>query len=189
MSPSFQPSNYSSSSSSSLKTMEEVWQDINFACLEDNSNKENNSSFPCMILQDFLATPARKHHSSAPPPAAVSDDHMDSRPATMLSLYSGSGFNYFSSESAGRNSQALTVFPSSSGGGGFDSPAAVSIVRKRPQQYEDNSATGERRHKRMIKNRESAARSRARKQESFFSISFFTFQLINKLIINLKQAF
>jgi len=41
-----------------------------------------------------------------------------------------------------------------------------SICRKRPQENDDVSG-GDRRHERMIKNRESAARSRARKQESF----------------------
>lgn len=42
-------------------------------------------------------------------------------------------------------------------------------IKKRPQDNGDNSS--DRRHKRMIKNRESAARSRARKQESCLSAS------------------
>lgn len=43
-------------------------------------------------------------------------------------------------------------------------PSSTNNTKKRPQENGDNST--DRRHKRMIKNRESAARSRARKQES-----------------------
>ncbi|CAN1122343.1 Protein FD [Linum perenne] len=61
---------------------------------------------------------------------------------------------------------------------GLDSSAAAGIPlssfqKKRVQESDDSSAggggEGDRRHKRMIKNRESAARSRARKQETSLS--------------------
>lgn len=50
--------------------------------------------------------------------------------------------------------------------GNHSDVAAFGNIKKRV--FESEGGSGDRRHKRMIKNRESAARSRARKQEKFF---------------------
>ncbi|XP_065847288.1 protein FD [Euphorbia lathyris] len=174
---SFSTSSSSSSSFSSLqsqsqslkifpstRSMEEVWQDINLACLDKNNNR---SSFPGMILQDFLATPSRKDQTSAQVSPAhhhqPPDDLINSRPATMLSLNSGSDFQYMETELSSRQNHhhfLHTGFPSSGDGVLGSCP---NILKKRRQENQENG-TGDRRDKRMIKNRESAARSRARKQ-------------------------
>ncbi|CAN8257751.1 unnamed protein product [Cochlearia groenlandica] len=61
------------------------------------------------------------------------------------------------------------------------------FVKKRNQEVDESK--GERRHKRMIKNRESAARSRARKQECI-SLSLYSFAYTNELeleIVHLQK--
>ncbi|CAK7334179.1 unnamed protein product [Dovyalis caffra] len=141
------------------KTMEEVWKDISLASLHDHTStdqdlsmtprlpdishhhRHHHSNNPNFILQDFLARPFNKD-----PPTRMLSVISDSTPfgssvpppATVLSLNSGPGFDFLDNS---------------------DHP-----LRKRPQ--ESDISSGDRRHKRMIKNRESAARSRARKQES-----------------------
>ncbi|XP_042023607.1 protein FD-like [Salvia splendens] len=122
------------------KTMEEVWKDITFAASDLHLNP---SSPRGLILQDFF--------SKAPPPSSVpSHASPPPPPPTMLTLSSSAA-------------AALLFQP-------HCHPAALDAVvpddsaagKKRFPDFERNS--GDRRHKRMIKNRESAARSRARKQ-------------------------
>ncbi|WCJ44287.1 Basic-leucine zipper (bZIP) transcription factor family protein [Euphorbia peplus] len=170
----------------SKKTMEEVWQNINLTYLDKNTTG-NHSSFPGVILQDFLATPRKDHPQVSP--AEVSDDLMNFRPATMLSLNSSSDFQFLNNEISTRQNQQ----PHFNGLAAFPSPAVSSpcnIFKKRPPE----NISGDRRHKRMIKNRESAARSRARKQESLFSnilifliISFFCLAYTQELEMEVDQ--
>ncbi|KAL7261719.1 hypothetical protein ACSBR1_000185 [Camellia fascicularis] len=86
-------------------------------------------------------------------------------PATVLSLSSRSGSEFHYIESSDRIISSHPLFKSQSNGGS-GSPSFVSSIpsfcKKRASQNDDNS--GDCRHKRMIKNRESAARSRSRKQ-------------------------
>ncbi|KAF5955905.1 hypothetical protein HYC85_008761 [Camellia sinensis] len=86
-------------------------------------------------------------------------------PATVLSLSSRSGSDFHYIESSDRIISSHPLFKSQSNGGS-GSPSFVSSIpsfcKKRASQNDDNS--GDCRHKRMIKNRESAARSRSRKQ-------------------------
>ncbi|XP_011003068.1 PREDICTED: protein FD-like isoform X2 [Populus euphratica] len=171
-------------------SMEEVWDDINLASLHDHSNtntssNNNRHSFNGMVFQDFLARPSNKDPStraaSKEPSSGGGNSFLKNSlgppPATMLSLNSGSDhFHYLESSdtvSVRPNPQMHshdnggTISFDSSLDSSFDalgsSSVFLSICKKRPQENGDVSG-GDRRHKRMIKNRESAARSRARKQ-------------------------
>ncbi|KAJ8762343.1 hypothetical protein K2173_007501 [Erythroxylum novogranatense] len=170
--------------SSSRKSMEEVWEDINLASLQDHTNncystRTHTNSSSSIILQDFLAKPLEQ-------PSMVASVKLSSNqgsdffgcseppyPATVLSLKSGADLEFL--KSTGRTIANPTV-PEGVCTASFDSSLDCSLdgsgalsfcscCKKRAFENGDNS--GDRRHKRMIKNRESAARSRARKQEYF----------------------
>ncbi|KAK2983373.1 hypothetical protein RJ640_020813 [Escallonia rubra] len=133
------------------KSMEDIWKDISLSTLHQPTTPASSSSaantaarpppFHREILQDFCSGPLGRHLLPIQP------------------------------------SGALGVPPSAPGAGISGSPATTllslnsadpskknsSACRKRaPENDEDDDE----RHKRMIKNRESAARSRARKQAS-----------------------
>nr|XP_023893705.1 protein FD [Quercus suber] len=182
------PSPFSSSSlyrstPRSTKTMEEVWKDIDLASLQDQDTIHQphpSSTFRGVILQDFLARPFSKD-----PPASMVSSSTNTKetalyaaaegslfppPATVLSLNSGCEFHFLdNSDPVLRPSSHLQSHPSSNVSS-FSSPFEAlasssglpSSAKKRVPESENCS--GDRRHKRMIKNRESAARSRARKQ-------------------------
>ncbi|EOA18119.1 hypothetical protein CARUB_v10006580mg [Capsella rubella] len=189
------PSQDSQPQKRSLVTMEEVWKDINLASIHHinrhsqhpqhsheprfrSPNHQNQN--PNSIFQDFLNGPLNQE----PAPTSLtmgSASNGDSTtvtalcsspfppPATLLSLNSGAGFEFLDNQdplvtpnSNLHSHHHLSTVPS------FNTPfedlvTSTCFGRKRGQ--ESNEGTGNRRHKRMIKNRESAARSRARKQE------------------------
>ncbi|GER29599.1 basic leucine zipper transcription factor [Striga asiatica] len=133
------------------RTMEEVWRDISL--VSDNlPRRPSAASGGVVILQDFLSRdPPASAAASPPPPPQL---------PTVLTLSSTA--HHFSSlliNNNGNDNQYhhehnnVLKMPPSDG----------AAMRKRFPEFDPNS--GERRHKRMIKNRESAARSRARKQE------------------------
>ncbi|KAB1199951.1 Protein FD [Morella rubra] len=172
------------------KTMEEVWKDINLACLQDQETNQGirrhphtTSNYRNVILQDFLARPFTKD----PPPATIVPTATETSlygssslvppPAVVLSLNSGSDFHFLDDSDPPRPSshfQSNPISNVSSFSCPFEALASStglpSLVKKRAP--ESDCGSGDRRHKRMIKNRESAARSRARKQEC---ISLFQF--------------
>ncbi|OMO87343.1 hypothetical protein CCACVL1_09099 [Corchorus capsularis] len=153
--------------------MEEVWKDISLTSLNDHSvisnTNSNHSAFPSMIFQDFLARPLNKELPPRRNSTVVSIAEetspfgsLEPTPGTILSLNSGSDFQYLETTTV----DPLRPNPAVMNGHGappFGSPTAFpSFCKRRAQENNENSV--DRRHKRMMKNRESAARSRARKQ-------------------------
>ncbi|CAL9129372.1 unnamed protein product [Musa textilis] len=156
---------YSSMLSKNTRIMEEVWKDINLSSLQQDMpstpslppnhleglcgvSSSTTTSFQSIILQDFLTEHFKATSDRSPPPS------------TALGLNSnlGGGSNGLSSSSAS------SVFSDGVG----DSVVAC-CSKKHPLEHELNQESGDRsdvdrRKKRLIKNRESAARSRARKQ-------------------------
>ncbi|KAJ4963293.1 hypothetical protein NE237_023232 [Protea cynaroides] len=163
------------------KTMEDVWKDINLASLTDhpsedlllsqNNNIRNETTLSSnvggMIFQDFLSRPLNSNPSSTSTVVSASPPSL-AQPAITLNLSSVPDFNLLENLDPFKsrpqfhshliNAPSPFFFPSNSP---IFSPFGS---KKRVSDSEDSS--GHRRHKRMIKNRESAARSRARKQES-----------------------
>nr|XP_048335369.1 protein FD isoform X3 [Ziziphus jujuba var. spinosa] len=154
-----------------------------------NPNHPSSSSdFRNMILQDFLARPfANNNNNNKPPPppptttvdvstATTNETTLYTAlppPATALSLNSGPDHFHFLDNSghpalATSDSCNLHANSNNSNVSSFSCPfealaaSSPSFGKKRFPELE--SGSGDRRHKRMIKNRESAARSRARKQ-------------------------
>ena len=125
-------------------TMEEVWKDINLASLHqhrqlniDHEPVLSNQNPNNSIFQDFLNKPLNQE----PPPSSSSTHHgsLLAPPATVISF----------------NPHSIDTH--------FDESAMFGCFGKKRGQDSDESR-GDKRHKRMTKNRESAARSRARKQ-------------------------
>ncbi|KAL0702702.1 hypothetical protein Bca4012_058824 [Brassica carinata] len=129
--------------------MEEVWKEINLASLHQHrqlnvdhapilSNQNPNNS----IFKDFLNKPLNQE-TPHPPSSSTLHRSLLPPPETVLSL----------------NPHSINTH--------FDESARSGCFGKKRGQDCDESR-GDRRHKRMIKNRESAARSRARKQECIY---------------------
>ncbi|KAL1215586.1 Protein FD [Cardamine amara subsp. amara] len=189
------PSQDSQAQKRSLFTMEEVWKDINLASIHHlnrhSQHPQHNheprfrshnyhSQNPNSIFQDFLNGPSNQE----PTPTSLtmaSTSNGDSTtattlvsspfppPATVLSLNSGAGFEFLDNQDPLITSNSnLHSHGHLSNMSSFNTPFEALVTstcfgKKRGQ--ESNEGSGNRRHKRMIKNRESAARSRARKQE------------------------
>ncbi|KAG8662834.1 protein FD [Manihot esculenta] len=158
--------------------MEEVWKDINLASLHDHSSgdqdiavaptRHNQHRNPNFILQDFFARPFSKDPQTRRVSAHAQGDPAlygspVPPPATVLSLNTGPGFDFLdNSDYPLRPTSHLPSHPVSSFNSPFEALDSSSFSKKRVQESDNSSC--DRRHKRMIKNRESAARSRARKQ-------------------------
>ena len=159
--------------------MEEVWKEIKLASLCDcsnngplSSNATPHSVCPNLVLHEFF-----NKHSTSPTRAHASTvcNSLSAADSTFGALLEHSQPDSLSLNSAGSDLQKqskeslldASIFP-------FDaaldsSPISPSNSKKRAQ--EDGNYSNDRRYKRMMKNRESAARSRARKQEIFLSLS------------------
>ncbi|KAF5181525.1 Fd-like [Thalictrum thalictroides] len=154
----------------------------------------HHKTFRGINLQEFLARPfSREPAPSSLGYCTTSIDqfgHIGSAPQPpptylCLNLDHGSGFPYFDNNSdpigphppLGNHSNDVGSTFVESLNNPFDAFGSCSAFspfgKKRGSESKDN--TGDRRHKRMIKNRESASRSRARKQEMSLS-SFYLFQ-------------
>ncbi|XVE94520.1 hypothetical protein REPUB_Repub02eG0015800 [Reevesia pubescens] len=187
--------------------MEEVWKDISLASLNDrstgrviSSTTNNNHTFPSMILQDFLARPINKepprrrsgvfNETSLVEETSLSGS-LAPTPGTILSLNSGPDFQYIECGDPvirpnpaavnGRTCVGTPSFGSSHKSTFHDfgySTVFPSFYGKRAQEKNENS--GDRRHKRMMKNRESAARSRARKQAYTNELEFEVARLLEE---------
>ncbi|XP_074573726.1 bZIP transcription factor 27-like [Curcuma longa] len=161
------------------RTMEELWKDISLNASPppplDYHRLQADSSLhsPSMVLQDFLAGPLNQPLYQ---PQAAAKELLPPPLQTALSLNSGLEFQFL-----GEADQANTQSNSSSNNingnvanGSFTSydfsvgppsPAALfSFCSRKRSTTESHPGAADRHQKRMIKNRESAARSRARKQ-------------------------
>ncbi|XP_078166814.1 basic-leucine zipper (bZIP) transcription factor family protein isoform X2 [Carex rostrata] len=149
---------------------------------------KSNPSYKGMILQDFLAGPLNRPVSISPPvdnQASPRIDHATwlppiptpNLPPTSLSLKSGLEFGYLgNSQSSNSSSGDSRATGRASGTSSIFSPGLSDMImnpaspRNIHSFYPKKRITevpaigNDRRQRRMIKNRESAARSRARKQ-------------------------
>lgn len=138
--------------------MENVWKDIT-----------KNNSFRSVVLKDFLnPKPSDPQQQTMVPPASAPRTVQTHLMTQMgLNLNSAPGFPFLD-EVGGSGDHDELVVPKFDVG--FDvlspSPFLASFGKKRfgDERCEGDKGGGDRRHKRMVKNRESAARSRARKQ-------------------------
>ncbi|KAJ4913968.1 Protein FD [Raphanus sativus] len=172
--------------------MEEVWEDINLASIHhlnrhsqhpqhnhqprfrshDRQNQNHESMF-----QDFLNRPLNRepnmpislNGNTTTVTALFSSSPLAAPPATVLSLNSGAGFEFLDNQdplvlpnSNLHRHNHLTDVPS------FNTSFEDLTCFGKKRGQESNEGSGNRKHKRMIKNRESAARSRARKQECLY---------------------
>ncbi|KAJ0251048.1 Protein FD [Hirschfeldia incana] len=179
----------------SLVTMEEVWKDISLASIhhvnchsqhQQHNHEPRFSSLnhqnqnPNSIFQDFLNRPLNQEPTIPTSLTIGSSSNGDSTtvtalfsssplapPATALSLNSGPGFDFLDNQGPLVTSNSnLHSYNHLTNVASLDTPfeaLVTSTCKKRGP--ESNEGSGNRHHKRMIKNRESAARSRARKQE------------------------
>ncbi|WOK98826.1 protein FD-like [Canna indica] len=155
------------------RTMEELWKDINLTTLHQDHRSYHrfpgdgsSPSFRNIILQDFLAKPVNQALAISPP--AVEEHYPP--PKSALSLNSGLEFqflapDYANSHSSSSPNASFVSSALSAAVAGPPSPSGLFSLCSKRRLLPDNTTTGvDRHHKRMIKNRESAARSRARKQ-------------------------
>ncbi|URD87830.1 bZIP transcription factor [Musa troglodytarum] len=162
--------------------MEKVWKDITVTTLNrerpitplehhgygrHHHHANSLPSFRDMMLQDFLAGPL-----SRPPtisPSAVEELPLPqpppptppALPQTALSLNSGMELQHLRPDPKTHSDSTSSSHNASSP----PSPTGLFTFRSRKQRLRENPTVGvDRRLQRLIKNRESAARSRARKQ-------------------------
>ncbi|KAI7755599.1 hypothetical protein M8C21_029305 [Ambrosia artemisiifolia] len=142
--------------SNTTRTMEEVWKDINLSTT--NNPTTTVKGYHGFILQDFLAKP----FSSNDIPTSVSSPPLP-QPPVLLTLDSGPVQLDYVKEDQTPNVCSLNG-PFEQVLGSADSSSVGHNIGGMRVLPAGDGAGGDRRHKRMIKNRESAARSRARKQ-------------------------
>ncbi|CAL9079132.1 Basic region leucine zipper [Musa troglodytarum] len=168
--------------------MEEVWKDISLSTLHQDvpstpllsihhhyhrtfhtSNPNTTSSFGGITLEDFLAD-APKEATPVPPPSSRPPASIDPSPDNSVRF-----FGYDLNTSACDCTSIVSSF----------NDAHSECTKKRlPEQQPNRSIDGqdgaERRKKRIIKNRESAARSRARKQAYINELELEAARLLNE---------
>ncbi|KAJ4898874.1 Protein FD [Raphanus sativus] len=170
----------------SLVTMEDVWKDINLGSIHSQHPQGNHeprfgshshqNQNPNSIFQDFLNRPLNQeptiptmgcsssNGATTTVTALLSSSPPLAPPETVLSLNSGPGFEFLDSQdplvTPNYNLHSHNHLNTS-----FEALVTPTCFGKKRGQESNEEGSGNRRNKRMIKNRESAARSRARKQE------------------------
>lgn len=142
----------------SKKTVEEVWRDIQQLDKKDDDNPGRNAPFGEMTLEDFLVK-AGVVTESTPVQQPESNQWMQFQlPSVQQPVYQN---NMMTVVDAAYPDSQMNISPSSLMGTLSDTQTPG---RKRVAPGDVVEKTVERKQKRMIKNRESAARSRARRQ-------------------------
>ncbi|KAK7307463.1 hypothetical protein VNO77_40555 [Canavalia gladiata] len=166
--------------------MEEVWKEINLASLNEQNigGRSKRSNLGGVMFQDFLGRP----FSTIDPPnsSQTASIYCPASPAplTVLSLSSRPHFHF--DPLTPKPSHPPPISSTTSSSSNFNTPSPLlhtfpcpssfsSLPTKTFPQPPPDCNLGDRRNKRMIKNRESAARSRARKQEKIASFFLFFF--------------
>ncbi|KAG1359442.1 bZIP transcription factor 27 [Cocos nucifera] len=136
--------------------MEEVWKDISLSTLHQDLEAKPTSTNPFrgIVLQDLLAGDFNE-----PPPVSAPLNDLPLPRFTGLSLNSGRLMVHPNSSNSNTNGGASSAGP-------FAYCSKKRALERQPEaSFGHGHGNGaDRRKKRMIKNRESAARSRARKQ-------------------------
>ncbi|KAG2243358.1 hypothetical protein Bca52824_094803 [Brassica carinata] len=166
--------------------MEDVWKDINLGSIHSQHPQGNHeprfgshnhqNQNPNSIFQDFLNRPLNQEPAiptmgssssngdTTTVSALLSSSPLAPPPATVLSLNSGSGFEFLDNQDSlvtpNYNLHSHNHLNTS-----FEALVTPTCFGEKRGQESNGEGSGNRRNKRMIKNRESAARSRARKQE------------------------
>lgn len=179
------PGNYNVNYTLSRKTVDEAWREM--IGQEEQGNTEGPTSFRETTLEDFLVRTGVINMGSLGCGGVEGDSQ------ALLSVNSVQQEEWLQYQLASAQQQqhmdllgsGLSVFGNSISNAGFNENQQmglpiVSVAMAKPISVDSPTATEthrpdeiinksiERRRKRMIKNRESAARSRARKQVSFF---------------------
>lgn len=171
--------------------MEEVWKDISITSLPNTPIPHiihnQNPHFKGMILQDFFNRKNPLTKSSMDPqiikPNTLEFQFFENHEMMNPKTHHNQNFQVQGNSSVsglmGLNDNdipSMEVFASSSG---FNKGFNNQVKKKRLSMdggCDDEDDSVDRRHKRMIKNRESAARSRARKQVLFlFLLLLYTY--------------
>ncbi|CAD5170542.1 unnamed protein product [Musa acuminata subsp. malaccensis] len=170
--------------------MEEVWKNVTLNSLYQDKpmtpvdcyrhdHPTSSPSFRGMILQDFPAGPLNRPLTISPP--AVEElpvpppPSPPAHPQTVLNLNSGLEFQHLVVDANSRSNASNSNGRYSSA---FSPTGLFSCCSNRKMMRESLAIGIDRKHKRLIKNRESAARSRARKQaHPSFSSTAYTIQL------------
>ncbi|KAL9269596.1 FD-like protein [Drosera capensis] len=196
-------SSSSTSSAPAPPAMDDVWKDITLSSSTPTFSSNDNDNQ--IVLQDFLSTANPTLTSRVGRAAAVFYQNTQNHlavvvplPMTALSLNSGApDFCFLDDqtvggdgvEHGGNNNMRDVRGPNFDVGLEGFSPSGTfmgSFGRKRFSE-EAEMGSEDRRHKRMIKNRESAARSRARKQEIYISLSPFVHVYVSELQQEIAQ--
>lgn len=156
--------------------MEEVWKNVTLNSLYQDKpmtpvdcyrhdHPTSSPSFRGMILQDFPAGPLNRPLTISPP--AIEElpvpppPSPPAHPQTVVNLNSGLEFQHLVVDANSRSNASKSNGRYSSA---FSPTGLFSCCSNRKMTRESLAIGIDRKHKRLIKNRESAARSRARKQ-------------------------
>ncbi|URE07863.1 hypothetical protein MUK42_21532 [Musa troglodytarum] len=163
------------------RTMEEVWKDIGLRRLHHRerlltplNHHQHHSptaspSFRAMILQDFLAGPLNRPHAAAKNlpllPSTMPPTALSLSPRLEIQLR---GSDAHGNSNSSSNGCRASFIPPAFSDNMVRPPSPIGLFSfcSKEAMSEGPAACGHLQHKRMIKNRESAARSRARKQAS-----------------------
>ncbi|KAL8233871.1 hypothetical protein R6Q59_019971 [Mikania micrantha] len=153
-----------------MEEEEEVWNDINLLSV----NNHRSSAVKGYRLQDFLSKPFTDTPTSGSSPG------YEPQPSMLLNLNLNSGLDELGFMTEGRSSNVNVPFDRVLGSVNSSSELLKHSIGGKRMLPATERTDGDRRHKRMIKNRESAARSRARKQvDSVDLVSCLFFDQVN----------